>query len=224
MMKEILFIENLMSEKTSQLDEAIGLASTKGLRLSALFIIPLYTEVSDWVEIHEKQVEEAKARVTAYGEQMAAELKQQEQPFRWKVVMGNGDAVMAAITEFMPADIILTGKLEFDALSLPGIHNLEELSGHLHCPVLPVERLADDAAPKTKIRWVSFGIFGGLSAASYFLFFPQIDHLNHVLLMKGTFLGALAVMVVVALHAFIYGSFTEYFPRFLGLDKGGHGH
>jgi hypothetical protein len=42
--------------------------------------------------------------------------------------------------------------------------------------------------------------------------------------MKGTVLGAIAVMVVVAVHAFIYGSFTEFFPRFLGLDKGGHGH
>ncbi|MGD8367761.1 MAG: universal stress protein [Desulfobacterales bacterium] len=224
MMKKILFIESLMSEKTSQLDEAIGLASTKGLQLSALFVIPLYEEVSDWVEVQEKQVKEAEARVTAYGEQMASELEAEGQSFRWRVVMGHPDAVMDAINEFMPADILLTGKLEFEALSLPGIHNLEELSSHLHCPVLPVDRLAVDEAPKAKINWLSFGIFGILSAAIYIFFFPRIDHLNHVLLMKGTVLGAIAVMVVVAVHAFIYGSFTEFFPRFLGLDKGGHGH
>ncbi len=224
MMKEILFIENLMSEKTSQLDEAIGLASTKGLRLSALFVIPLYQEVSDWVEVHEKQVKEAQARVTAYGEKMAAEMEASEQPFRWKLVMGDGDAVMDAIAEFMPADIILTGKLEFDALALPGIHNLEELSSHLHCPVLPVDRLAVDEKPKAKVKWLRFAIYGGLSAAIYLFFFPQIDRLNHSLFMKGTILGGIAVMVVVALHAFIYGSFTEFLPRFMGLDKGGHGH
>ncbi|MCG6894072.1 MAG: hypothetical protein LJE65_10735 [Desulfobacteraceae bacterium] len=224
MMKEILFIENLSNEKSSRLDEAIGLASTKGLRLSALFVIPLYSDVSDWVEVHEKQVKEAEARMTAYGEKMASEMEAVEQPFRWRVVQGNADAVMDAISEFMPADIILTGKMDLEALGLPEIHNLEELSSHLHCPVLPVDRLAVDEAPKAKIKWAGFCIFGLLSAASYFIFFPQIDYLNHILLMKGTVLGGIAVMVVVALHAFIYGSFTEYLPRFMGLDRGGHGH
>ena len=156
MMKEVLFIESLMYEKTSQLDDAVGLAS--------------------------------------------------------------------AISEFMPADVILSGKLDFDVLALKGIHNLEDLSSRVHCPILPVERLATGEAPKFKISMLRFGLFGVLSALIYLLFFPQIDRLNHALLMKGTILGAFAVMVVVALHAYIYGSFTEYLPRFMGLDKGGHDH
>ncbi len=224
MMKELLFIENLMNEKNSQLNEAIGMASTKGLRLSALFIIPLHPELSDWVEVHEKQIQAAEERVTAYGERMASELEAKGQDFRWQMVKGTADAIMQAISEFMPADIILTGKLDFETLALKGINNLEDLSGQVHCPVLPMERLtvAETSPPKTNL-W-RFALFGGLSAASYFLFYPQINRLNHVLFMKGTVLGGIAVMVVVGLHAYIYGSFTEYLPRFMGLDKGDQSH
>ena len=175
-------------------------------------------------ELHEKQVQEAEARVTAYGERMASELEAKGQDFRWQMVKGSADAIMNAISEFMPADIILTGKLDFETLALKGIHNLEELSGHVHCPVLPAERLAVDEGPKTKSNLLLFALFGVLSAASYFLFFPQINRLNYSLFMKGTFLGAIAVMLVVGLHAYIYGSFTEYLPRFMGLDKGDHNH
>ena len=224
MMKEILFIENLMHEKTSQLKAAIDMASAKGLKLSALFIVSLHPEVSDWVEVYEKQLKEAEKRLSAYGERMASELDAKGQAFRWRLVKGTGEASMNAINEFLPADIILTGKLDFESLALKGVHNLEELSSQIHCPVLPVERLVLSEAPNAKPNLLRFALFGGLSAAIYFFFFPQIDRLNHSLLMKGTVLGGIAVMFVVALHAYIYGSFTEYLPRFIGLDKGGHTH
>ena len=149
MMKEILFIENLMNEKNSRLNEAVDMASAKGLRLSALFIIPLHQEVSDWVEVHEKQVKEAETQVAAYGERMASELEAAGQAFRWRMIQGTGDAILEAISEFMPADIILTGKLDFESLALKGIHNLEELSSQVNCPVLPVERLTADEAPRS---------------------------------------------------------------------------
>ncbi len=64
-----------------------------------------------------------------------------------------------------------------------------------------------------------FLAFAALSVVSYFVFFPYIDKLNHLIFMKGTFLGALAVMAVVPVHAYIYGSFTEYLPKWLGLEK-----
>jgi len=224
MMKEILFIENLMHEKTSQLKEAIDMASAKGLKLSALFIISLHPEVSDWVEVYEKQVKEAEERLNAYGERMASELEARGLGFRWRLVKGTGESIMNAINEFLPADIILTGKLDFETLAFKGVHNLEELSSQVHCPVLPVERLVLSETPVAKPNLLRFALFGGLSAAIYLFFFPQIDRLNHSLLMKGTVLGGIAVMFVVALHAYIYGSFTEYLPRFMGLDKGGHHH
>jgi hypothetical protein len=174
--------------------------------------------------VYEKQVKEAEERLNAYGERMASELEAKGQSFRWQLVKGTGEVIMNAINEFLPTDITLTGKLDFEALALKGVHNLEELSSQIHCPVLPVERLVLSEAPKAKPNLLRFTLFGGLSAAIYLLFFPQIDRLNHSLLMKGTVLGGIAVMSVVALHAYIYGSFTEYLPRFMGLDKGGHNH
>ena len=224
MMKEIVFIENLVSEKSSQLSQAIGLASAKGLRLSALFIIPLHPEVSDWGDKLEKQVKEAETKVEAFGRRTATELEAQGLDFRWEMIQGTSDAIMESVGAFMPADIVLVGKFDLEPLAEKGVHNLGDLSGQLHCPVLPVERLSavDDRKAKTNIfRFLAFGV---LSAASYIFFFPQIDHLNHAIFMKGTVLGGFAVMAVVAAHAYIYGSFTEYFPKFLGLDKTGSDH
>jgi len=223
-MKEIVFIENLMNPKTSQLAAAVALAEAKGLRLSAVLVIPQHPEVSDFVEMHANQIKEAENRVDAYGRRMASELEAKELSFRWRSILGTGDAILEAIGAYMPADIILAGKLDFEALALKGVHNLEELSGRFHCPVLPVDRLtAEDTAP-ARAGLLRFALFGALSAVSYFWFFPQIDHFNHALLMKGTWLGALAVMGIVGLHAYIYGSFTEYLPRFMGLEKHGGGH
>jgi hypothetical protein len=224
MMKEILFIENLMNEKSSQLSQAISLASAKGLRLSALFIIPVHADVSDWVDQLQNQVREAETKVDAFARKTAAELEEQGLDFRWKMIQGTSDAVMSAIGEFMPADIVLAGKLDLEPLAEKGINNLEELSSHFHCPVLPVERLSVGEGRRAKQNILRFLVFGILSAASYFIFFPRLDRLNHSLFMKGTILSGLAVMAVVAVHAYIYGSFTEYLPKFLGLDKTDGGH
>jgi len=224
-MKEILFIENLVNEKSSQLSQAIDLALTKESRLSALFIIPLHPDVADWGDKLEQQVKEAEAKVTAFGRKTAAELETRGLSFRWKMIQGASDAIMNSIEEFIPVDIVLVGKFDLDPLAEKDVHNLSDLSGRLHCPVLPVERLSavgDDRKARTNIfRFLAFGV---LSAVSYIFFFPQIDRLNHALFMKGTVLGGFGVMAVVAAHAYIYGSFTEYFPKFFGLDKTDGGH
>lgn len=224
MMKEILFIENLVNEKSSQLSQAISLASAKGLRLSALFVIPLHADVSDWVDQLQNQVREAETKVEAFARKTAAELEKQGLSFRWKMIQGTSDAIMKSISEFMPADIVLVGKLDLEPLAEKGVNNLEELSSQFHCPVLPVERLSAGKGQNAKQNIFRFLAFGILSAASYFLFFPQLDRLNHSLFMKGSILGGLAVMAVVAIHAYVYGSFTEYFPKFMGLDKTDGGH
>ncbi|MBW2109292.1 MAG: hypothetical protein JRI36_11610 [Deltaproteobacteria bacterium] len=225
MMKEILYIENVVDEKSSQVSEAISLATTKGLGLSVLFVVPLHPDVTDWVDVQEKQLDEAEANVESLGKKLESELKEKGQPFKWKMIRGTGDAMLESIGEFMPADVMLVGKLDLEPLGEKGVHNLEDLSSRFHCPVLPVERLLAGSEVKQKNNIVRFLSFGVLSAASYFLFFPQLDRLNHALFMKGTILGGLAVMAVVGIHAYVYGSFTEYIPKFLGLEKpGGGGH
>lgn len=224
MMKEMLYIENVTGEKSSQIEYAIRLAGAKGLRLSAIFVIPLHPDVADWPDMLEKQVNEAEAKIEILAKKTAAELEANGQSFRWKTIRSTADTLMEAIEGFMPADIALIGKLDLEPLGEKGIHNLEELSSKFHCPVLPVERLSPNDKSKGKKNILRFLAFGVLSAVSYFYFFPKIDHLNHVVFMKGTALGGLAVMLVVGLHAYIYGSFAEYLPKFIGLDKPGGGH
>ncbi|WP_231887717.1 hypothetical protein [Thermodesulfatator autotrophicus] len=53
----------------------------------------------------------------------------------------------------------------------------------------------------------------------------MIEKLNYKIYMTGTFLGAIAVLATVPIHAYIYGSFAECLPKLLGLEKsagGGH--
>ena len=96
---------------------------------------------------------------------------------------------------------------------------LEDISLRYKCPAIPLSALLPEKRKgrgKTLTRALIFGV---LSACSYFLFFPQLDKLNHAIYMKGTILGAIAVMVTVPIHAYIYGSFTEVIPKLLGLEK-----
>ena len=135
------------------------------------------------------------------------------------VVEYTADNFIRVLNELSPMDIIITGKLDLEPLAEHGIKELEDISTRFKCPTLPLLALIPEKKDsKTKLLLRAL-IFGCLSAASYFLFFPQLDKLNHTIYMKGTVLGALAVMVTVPIHAYIYGSFTEIFPRLLGLEK-----
>lgn len=219
-MKKILFVENVVDEKSSQLGHAIDVARARGLELSAVFVIPVRLDVAEWAEVQEKNIKEAETKVTNFARKIEAELKEKGPSFRWNVVQSVSDPFLQALEAFTPADIIVAGKIDLEPLAEKGIKNLEDLSSHLRAPIVPLDRLwADRKEAKQKINIFRFLAFGCLSALSYFVFFPRIDQLNHAIFMKGTVLGGIAVMVVVGVHAYCYGSFTEYFPKFLGMDK-----
>jgi hypothetical protein len=184
-----------------------------------LFVIPVHPDVTDWIEVQEKQVKEAQEKVNQFVRKLEAELKEKGLPFAWKIVQSAPTVFMQAIETFTPVDVIMTGKLDLTPLAEKGIKTLEDISTRFGCPVLPVEGLLVDKDKKKGSGVFRFLVFGGLSAVSYFVFFPYIDKLNHLIFMKGTFLGGLAVMVVVPIHAYIYGSFTEYLPKWMGLEK-----
>ncbi len=154
------------------------------------------------------------------AKQMAAQ-KQEETGVQISshVVEYTADNFISALNQFAPMDLIITGRLELEPLAEQGIKELEDISTRYKCPTLPLTALMPEKkASRTKLLMRGL-IFGILSAAIYFFFFPQLDKLNHAIYMKGTILGALAVMVTVPIHAYIYGSFTEIFPRLLGLEK-----
>jgi hypothetical protein len=218
-MEKILYIENLMDEKSSKVDQAVSIAEKKGLELAALFVIPVHPDVTDWIEVQEKQIKEAQEKVNQFVRKLEAELKEKGLPFTWKILQSAPTAFMQALEAFTPVDVIMTGKLDLEPLAEKGIKTLEDISTRFGCPVLPVEGLVTNTDKKKGAGFFRFLLFAGLSAASYFVFFPYIDKLNHVIYMKGTFLGALAVMATVPVHAYIYGSFTEYLPKWLGLEK-----
>ncbi len=218
-MKKILFMENLTDAKSSKLAHAVEIAKTKGLELTALFVIPVHPDVTDWIDVQEKQVREAEAKVKEYAEKMASELKEQGVAFNGTVVQSMPDAWMKSMESSIPADVVMVGKVNLDPLAEKGIKTLEDLSGHLKCPVFPIESMMIEKQKTHRINIFRFAAFGVLSAVSYFMFFPRIEQLNYAIFMKGTLLGALAVLVTVPIHAYVYGSFTEYFPKFMGLEK-----
>jgi hypothetical protein len=218
-MEKILFVENLTDEKSSKVDHAIAIAEKKDLELSALFVIPVRQDVPNFPEVQAEQFKKAETKVSQFAEKKAAELKDRGRPFSWKVVQSTATTFMEAMEVFAPVDIIMTGKIDLEPFAEKGIKTLEDISMRFGCPVLPVEGLmADEEKAKGK-GYLRFLLFAALSAASYLVFFPYIDKLNHLIFMKGTFLGALAVMAVVPVHAYIYGSFTEYLPKWLGMEK-----
>ena len=218
-MEKILFIENLTDEKSSKVDHAIEIAEKKALELSALFVIPVRQDVPNFPEVQAEQIEKAETKVNQFAEKKAAELKSRGQTFAWKVIQSTATTFMESMEAFTPVDVIMTGNIDLDPLAEKGIKTLEDISMRFGCPVLPVESLLADKKKAKGTSFFRFLIFAGLSVMSYFVFFPYIDKLNHLIYMKGTFLGALAVMATVPIHAYIYGSFTEYFPKWLGLEK-----
>ena len=218
-MEKILFIENLTDEKSSKVDHAIAIAEKKDLELSALFVIPVRQDVPNFPEVQAEQIEKAEAKVSQFAENKAAELKDRGRPFAWKVVQSTATTFMESMESFTPVDLIMTGSIDLEPFAEKGIKTLEDISTSFGCPVLPVESLLTNTEKKKGTNIFRFLAFAALSVVSYFVFFPYIDKLNHLIFMKGTFLGALAVMAVVPVHAYIYGSFTEYLPKWLGLEK-----
>ena len=218
-MEKILFVENLTDEKSSKVDHAITIAEKKDLELSALFVIPVRQDVPNFPEVQAEQIKKAETQVSQFAENKVAELKDKGLPFAWKVVQSTATTFMESMEAFTPVDVIITGSIDLDPLAEKGIKTLEDISSRFGCPVLPVEGLLADKEKAKGTSFFRFLLFAALSGMSYFVFFPYIDKLNHLIYMKGTFLGALAVMVTVPIHAYIYGSFTEYLPKWLGLEK-----
>ncbi|WP_456433026.1 hypothetical protein [Thermosulfuriphilus sp.] len=217
-MEKIVFIEQTDRE-SKNLASVISLASEKGAELIALFLIPVSLETADWIEVQEKQLKEAEEKIEAFAQSMKEESAKRGLSFHWHIAHYTPRAFIKAMNEIGPADVIIVGELDLKPLAEEGIKHLEDISVRMNCPVLSIKTLMPEETTSKKKVLARMALFGGLSAASYFLFFPQIDKLNHLIYMKGNILGALAVMATVPIHAYIYGSFTECIPKILGLEK-----
>ncbi len=218
-MGKILFMGKNIDGQSSHLDQVIEVATSRGAELSALFLIPVSMETADWINVQEKQIKVAEQKASDFGRKVEENLKARGMTFDWKVVHLVPSAFMTALEEFTPVDIIIAGDIDLEPLVEKGIKHLEDISALLNCPVLPLASLLPAQKGSNGKTLTRLLLFGALSAVSYFLFFPQLDKLNHAIYMKGTVLGALAVMLTVPVHAYIYGTFTECLPKLIGLEK-----
>ncbi len=222
-MEKIIFVEEVDREPKN-LSYVLQIAKNKGAHLSAIFLIPVVVETVDWIEVQEKQLKEKEEKIEAFAKEVKKECEDEGIGFEWKVIQYRPRAFMMTMEEFSPADLIIVGDVSLKPLAEEGIKHLEDISARLNCPVLSLKSLMpQDKYSKAKIL-TRFSIFGGLSALSYFVFFPHIDQLNHIIYMKGTLLGALAVLFTVPIHAYIYGSFGECIPKLLGIEKAPESH
>ncbi len=217
-MEKIIFVEEVDREPKN-ISLAIRIAKNKGAKLFAVFLIPVAVETVDWIDVQEKQIKEKEQKVSSFAEGVKKECEDQGVEFEWKVVQYLPRAFMMAMEGFSPADLIIVGDVSLKPLAEEGIKHLEDISARLGCPVLPLKSLIPEEKRSKVSLLTRFALFGGLSALSYFVFFPNIDKLNHAIYMKGTIIGALAVLFTVPIHAFIHGSFGESLIKVLGLEK-----
>ena len=138
------------------------------------------------------------------------------------VIGPDPDAFMKRIDGLMPASLVLVGDVSFSEEMVRGGVSVAALKEKLTCPVTTTEAIAGAHAekkPAKGINWVKFLIYLIGSAIMYGVFYPYIETLNEKLFMAGTALGGLAIMVVVAVHAWIWGNTTNILPKLFKLEK-----
>ncbi len=217
-MEKIVFVEQVDREPKN-ISYALEIAKKKGAHLSALFLIPVVVETVDWIETQEKQIREKEEKIASFAQALEERCRKEGVELEWKIIQYRPRAFMQAMKEFSPAELIIVGDVDLKPLAEEGIKHLEDISLRMNCPVLSIKTLMPPEKKSKAKVWVRMGVFGTLSALSYFVFFPHIEELNYKIYMTGTLWGALAVLFTVPIHAYIYGSFTECIPKLIGLEK-----
>ena len=142
--------------------------------------------------------------------------------FSSHVVAPDADAFMTKINGLMPASLVLIGEADFTAEMKKGGASLEALKEKLTCPVTTAEDLAAAHAgkkPAKGINWVIWILYAIGSVIMYGVFYPKIEMLNEKIFMTETVLGGIAIMVVVVIHAWVWGNTTHILPKLFKLEK-----
>ncbi len=131
-------------------------------------------------------------------------------------------AFMSRIEGLMPASLVILGDITFSDEMIKGGVSAEALKEKLTCPVTTADAIAASHAEKKPAKGINWGIWIIYAIGSlimYGVFYPYIEVLNEKIFMKGTVLGGLAIMVVVAVHAWIWGNTTHILPKLFKLEK-----
>jgi len=138
------------------------------------------------------------------------------------VVYPEPQSFLNKIDDMMPASLVIIGDVKFSPDMVRGGASLEALRKRLSCPVTTAVELAGAHAEKKTAKGTNWGkwlLYAIGSALMYFVFYPNIRQLNHKLFMSETVLGAIAIMAVVIVHAWVWGNTTHILPKLFKLEK-----
>ncbi|HDH51179.1 MAG TPA: hypothetical protein ENH04_07210, partial [Nitrospirae bacterium] len=119
------------------------------------------------------------------------------------------DAFMKRIDSLMPASLVILGDITFSDEMIRGGANIDAIKSKFQCPVATVDAITlsqEEKRTAEGINWGRWIIYAIGSVLMYAVFFPKIEALNKKIFMAETVLGGLAIMVVVAVHAWIWGN------------------
>ena len=142
--------------------------------------------------------------------------------FSSHVIGADPGAFLKRIDDLMPVSLVLIGDVKFSEEMVKRGISIEALRGKLTCPVTTIEAIAGAHAEKKHaagINWGTFIMYLIGSIIIYGVFYPMIKSLNATIFMKGNVLGAIAIIVVAVLVAWVWGNTTHILPKLFKLEK-----
>nr|HID58252.1 universal stress protein [Desulfobacterales bacterium] len=218
-MKRILLLEQKLDESTTAIQYAYRIAKRDGAEVLCLFLIPSSMTTADWIETQERVVGEDIKKAERIGMRIKQRFEDEGIRFSYRAIRFQPTIFMKELEASMPVDLVIAGRLTSPVeVADLGLGSIGDLGVRLNCPVIDAEAMQKSFEPISPRLWRRFILYGIGSALMYFVFFPNIKHLNKFY-MGGGILAGLAIMVTVAVHAWVYGSTTECLPKFIRMDK-----
>ncbi len=208
-MNKIILIDSKWQVDSPAVQYALNSFKNSDTQITAIFLAD--NSSAEVIEKAETALQEAKEKFVSAGI-----------GFSSSVVTQDADAFMKLIDDLMPASLVLIGEPNFTADMKKGGASVEALKEKLTCPVTTADDLAGlqkGKKPAKGTNWGMWIIYAIGSAIMYGVFFPRIESLNEKIFMTETILGGVAVMAVVAVHAWIWGNTTTILPKLFKLEK-----
>ena len=217
-MKRILVVSQKLDMNSPAVRYGETIAKKEDAEVAFLFVVPSSMTTPEWIGTQERDVKDALEK----AKEVEASLKQHfdKEGIRssFRAIRFEPGIFKKEISALMPADLIIAGQLEFShEAAEQGISSIADLGAAFSCPVIDAEAMENHFKPISSKLWMRFMLYGIGSAFMYFGFFPHIKDLNKFFMTNGA-LSGLAIMAVVATHAWIYGNTTECLPKFIKMD------
>jgi len=217
-MKKILLVGQKLDMNSPAVRYGETIAKKEDAEVAFLFVVPSSITTPDWMGTQERGVENALKKAKEVGANLKRHFDEEGIRSSFRAIRFQAGIFKKEMAALMPADLIVAGQLEFSHEAADqGITSIADLGAAFSCPVIDAQAMEDHFKPVSKKLWLKFMLYGTGSAFMYFGFFPYVKHLNNFFMTNGIISG-LAIMVVVAAHAWIYGNTAECIPKFIKMD------